>query len=135
MVYTYKRNPKSNLWILAARRLQELKVRFWFPRPPSRLIAVALDIKRNRNQMGQSKGPFDFLETSRCTFNLAPSHLTSRYRILYIYIYINIWTITPHWYPFFKKNPKSQKIDEFHFSIMCSGAQNRSKSNPLTQIR
>ena len=46
--------------------------------------AVTLYIKKNRNQMGgQSKGPpFDFLETSRNPFNLAPSHLTSRYRIL-----------------------------------------------------
>ena len=39
--------------------------------------------------MGQTKGPFDFLETSRnhiqpraIAFNLALSHLTSRYRIL-----------------------------------------------------
>ena len=34
-------------------------------------IALAIDpfldiyIKKNRNQMGQTKGPFDFLETSR----------------------------------------------------------------------
>ena len=42
--------------------------------------AVALYIKRNRNQMGQSKGPFDFLETSRNPFNLALSLSTSRYR-------------------------------------------------------
>ena len=32
------------------------------------------------------------------------------------------------------KKSKNQKIDEFYFSIMRSGAQNRCKSNPLYQI-
>ena len=32
------------------------------------------------------------------------------------------------------KKSKSRKIDECDFSIMCSGTQNRFKSNPLTQI-
>ena len=32
------------------------------------------------------------------------------------------------------KKSKSQKIDKNHNSQMCSGAQNRSESNPLTQF-
>ena len=31
-------------------------------------------------------------------------------------------------------SPKGQQIDEFYISIMCSGAQNGFKSNPLYQI-
>ena len=46
------------------------------------------------------------------------------------------------WDPYFEKlevrmkkrfSPKGQQIDEFDICIMCSGAQNRFRSNPLTQ--
>ena len=34
-----------------------------------------------------------------------------------------------------RKSQKIKKIHEFDFSIMCSGAQNRSESNPLNKFR
>ena len=88
-IYTYKEKPKIeslNSCSPQAARIQS-SILIFTP-------AVTLYIKRNRNQMGQSKGPFDFLETSRNPFNLALS----------------------------PKKSKSQKIDKNHNSQMCSGA-------------
>ena len=49
-----------------------------------------------------------------------------------MYVYIHIYVDIQH--TFSPKNKKLKKNDEFDFSIMCSGTQNRFKSNPSTQI-
>ena len=61
------------------------------------------------------------------------------YVYMYVYIYIYCYALfTPSLrlvlHTLSPKKSKSQKIDEFDFSIMCSGAQNRSKSNPLPKF-
>ena len=53
------------------------------------------------------------------------------YICMYIFLYIDIYNIQ---YTLSPKKSKNQKHDEFNFSIMRSGAQNRFKSNPLTQF-